>query len=422
MRVMIQALLAMSALLGLSSTAPAQSYSCNGPAQGSSTATQYTCQAPLATFNITTTFNTSCIATPIFGGATFSSGPGSQVSVSASGECGLNTPMAMLMNADCLPTFSTMVDGSTITAIGQNNAYMELAAPFPFCVNQSTQAGSSSTCPTVLCNECSLQVDACTSAGCNSAGGYICSSAGCCVVNTNGPPDDDDGGDCDGANGCSCSDASECDSGNCNGSTCEGLDPVIFDLAGRGYQLTNVQSGVKFDFYGTGTPIQMSWTAGNWLGGLLALDRNGNGRIDDAAELFSNLTPQPAPTGNQQRTGFLALAVYDQPANGGNGDGWIDKQDKIFPQLLIWVDTNHNGISEANELLTLEQAGIQAISLSPSPSQWVDANGNIFRYVAGLRATPPASQVVYDVMLQQLHYANGASAAAVTKRASGGPQ
>jgi len=202
----------------------------------------------------------------------------------------------------------------------------------------------------------------------------------------------DDGGSCVGDGDC-CN--SDCENNLCGGF----LDPIILDLTGHGYQLTNVANGVKFDFFGTGTPIQMSWTAADWDGGFLALDRDGNGRIDNGTELFSNITPQPTKPG-QPANGFLALSVYDLPANGGNGDGWIDEQDAIFSKLLVWVDKNHNGVSDPGELLTLRQAGIQAISLDYSRSQWRDSFGNIFRFSSRSRTNPSPNQPVYDVILQ----------------------
>jgi len=191
--------------------------------------------------------------------------------------------------------------------------------------------------------------------------------------------------------------------GGCNGCDCEddgcGLDPIIIDVTGSGYQLTNVANGVQFDFYGDGKPLQMAWTARGWNGGFLALDRNGNGRIDDGAELFSNLTPQPPPK-NGNPNGYLALAVYDQPANGGNDNGWIDPGDSVYSKLLVWIDLNHNGISEPNELFTLKQLGIQAISLSYAPARWIDAYGNVFRFRSQMRTNTSASQWIYDVLLK----------------------
>jgi hypothetical protein len=74
-----------------------------------------------------------------------------------------------------------------------------------------------------------------------------------------------------------------------------------------------MQGGVKFTF--NGTLLQTSWTNPSYSNAWLALDRNGNGKIDDASELFSEFTPQP-PSANPN--GYKALAVFDDPRNGGN--------------------------------------------------------------------------------------------------------
>ena len=75
------------------------------------------------------------------------------------------------------------------------------------------------------------------------------------------------------------------------------------------------------------------------------------------------------------------MAVYDKTASGGNGDGRIDSGDAIFPQLRLWRDINHNGISEPAELRLL--AGlIGAIDLDYKESKHTDQFGNRFRYRA----------------------------------------
>jgi hypothetical protein len=145
----------------------------------------------------------------------------------------------------------------------------------------------------------------------------------------------------------------------------------------------------------------MAWTAVGVSDGWLALDRNGNGRIDNGAEMFSNVAPQSESV-QRLKLGFRALAVYDQPANGGNGDGVVDRRDAVFSKLLVWVDKNHNGISEPGELLTMQQAGIQSISLHHEPSAWTDIYGNLFHNrskIVFAGGTPAGDHYVYDVTL-----------------------
>jgi hypothetical protein len=175
--------------------------------------------------------------------------------------------------------------------------------------------------------------------------------------------------------------------------------PIIVDLTGEGFVLTDAAHGVQFDIANTGFPVQIAWTA-NSNNAFLVLDRNGNGVINSGAEMFGNFTPQPS---SQHPNGFLALAVYDDPANGGNGDGVIDARDTIFSSLRLWVDANHDGISQSGELHTLPEMGIISISLDYTLTGRSDEFGNVFRYKAkvnqGQHGESDVGRKAYDVFL-----------------------
>jgi hypothetical protein len=388
----------------------AQSYSCGTGISGTLTIGGYTCLASLASFSQTANWSTTCVGQPIYGGVGFVTGSYPGISTSANGQCGTGEGMVP-PNGPCEPSFYTVSGSSSITPWGTSAAYLLFGSFWPFCVNQSSSAGSPASCP-AYCNECTFGVDACSVSGdCSAAAGYSCSS-GCCVVGG-----DDGGGDGDGCTeqGASCDSDSECCTGFCDSGLCESEDPIVIDLTGLGYRLTSAVGGVQFDFGGTGSALQMSWTSANWNGGFLALDRNGNGRIDNAKELFSNLSPQPS-AGGKGANGFLALAVYDQLANGGNGDGQIDEKDAIYDKLLLWVDRNHDGVSQPEELIPLRSTGIRALSLNYALSKWTDAFGNLFRYGAALKLGTGETVEYYDVLLQS---AKNAGTSHLTERRTG---
>ena len=153
--------------------------------------------------------------------------------------------------------------------------------------------------------------------------------------------------------------------------------PIVINLEPGPLKLTGTGDSVLFDIDADGQLESLCWTDPAFLAGFLTLDRDGNGQIDHGGELFGNHTPQPT---TDTPNGFNALEMYDRPETGGNGDGWISAEDSIFPLLRIWVDGNHDGLSQASELTPLRAWGIRAISVSYVDTKRTDRYGNWLRW------------------------------------------
>jgi hypothetical protein len=187
---------------------------------------------------------------------------------------------------------------------------------------------------------------------------------------------------------------------------CEWLNcPLIIDTAENGYRLTNAEEGVRFDLNADGTPEQVAWTRPDSDDSWLAMDRNGNGIIDDGTELFGNRTSAYADEEDPRTAnGFDALAFAEGPSYGPSlADRRIDARDAIFSRLLLWRDANHNGLSEAEELTRVSATDLLGIDTRYRESKRKDRHGNEYRQKGrGWWATPDGTVVsrpIFDVWL-----------------------
>jgi Ca2+-binding EF-hand superfamily protein len=171
--------------------------------------------------------------------------------------------------------------------------------------------------------------------------------------------------------------------------------PIVINFNEGGYQLTGSNSPVFFDMPGNGHPAFMGWTAAGADEAFLWLDRNHNGRVTSGAELFGNFTP--LRNGQFAKNGFEALREFDS-----NNDGVIDNRDSIWSQLMLWRDLNHNGISEAGEVVPLQGNGVISIDLHCHWAGKRDRWGNALKYesfvsIANKSGHGVRNEPVYDI-------------------------
>ncbi|MFH0824236.1 MAG: hypothetical protein V2B18_15900, partial [Pseudomonadota bacterium] len=144
-------------------------------------------------------------------------------------------------------------------------------------------------------------------------------------------------------------------------------DPLVLDLDGNGFDTIGIQNGPYFDMAGDGFAEHTGWVGpGN---GFLAMDKNGDGIINDGKELFGDQTV--LKDGSKAPNGFRALAEWDD-----NGDGRIDAADAVFSELQVWTDEDGDGYSLPEELHTLEDLGIKSIGLGSTVTNVADPQGN----------------------------------------------
>ena len=176
-----------------------------------------------------------------------------------------------------------------------------------------------------------------------------------------------------------------------------GCSPIVIDLGNNGINLGRAGVGVYFDVNADGLRDHVQWVRRGGDEGFLAIDRSGNGLIDDGAELFGVGTPMILENRNAPN-GFVGLAQYDSRQLGGNDDGRITDADAIWPQLRVWLDVNADGVSTGNEMRTLRNVGLTGLEIIPRIRKYVDDAGNVIPYWAWATQTAkPGRALMADV-------------------------
>ena len=157
-------------------------------------------------------------------------------------------------------------------------------------------------------------------------------------------------------------------SGDVDDSSSGGVDsitPLVLAFRGEAVQF-NTAVAAGFDLTGT-MSVRTDWPTSTtpWL----ALDRNGNGRIDDGGELFGSATV--LRSGEAASDGFAALRELDS-----NEDGRIDAGDEQWGRLLVWSDVDSDRVSAVHELSSVAVRDLVAIELDHVVDRRCDARGN----------------------------------------------
>ena len=130
-----------------------------------------------------------------------------------------------------------------------------------------------------------------------------------------------------------------------------GGKPVFLDLDGDGVELVSLENSTAFyDIHGDGFRYNLSWVAAD--DGILAYDRDGDGRISEHEEISFVDYVEGA------RTDLEGLRHFDT-----NGNNHLTTADAEWSKFRVWQDLDQDGVSDPDELRTLDAAGVRSISL-----------------------------------------------------------
>ena len=165
------------------------------------------------------------------------------------------------------------------------------------------------------------------------------------------------------------------------------IDPLVLDLDGDGVETVSADVGIMFDHDGDGIRTGSGWVLSD--DGLLVIDKNHDGTINNGGELFG--VDMILASGQKASTGFEALADYDT-----NKDSVFDANDADFERVKVWRDLNQDGLSQSVELESLSEHAITSISLAHQALSYMD-NGNVISGIGSYQSTRAGAVVERNI-------------------------
>jgi hypothetical protein len=194
------------------------------------------------------------------------------------------------------------------------------------------------------------------------------------------------------------------DSGGSSLSLTSISDPIIVDFGAPGIEISAQPFGTNFDLDVDGFAELLTWPGKE--DALLVLDHDGSGTIEDGTEVVS-----PRFQNGYYSSSMDALFSLDT-----NADNVVDLDDAQFRDLMLWVDQDQDGISQPNELRSLDEEGLVSFNLNASSTgdqvdgRVITEQGSVvftegeigtyvaasFREIGGRTGTEPTENLVVD--------------------------
>jgi len=165
--------------------------------------------------------------------------------------------------------------------------------------------------------------------------------------------------------------------------TCDSPILVPIGVQGNREEIFRLKDGVLFDIDGDGDLDRIGWTQRGVPVGFLFIDRNKNGLPDNGRELLGNYTIPGV------YNGFHALAKLSGLENKA---AYIEEGDTFFKELLLWVDSNHDGVGQTSEIEPFSKYYV-SIALGYEPDNYRDRYGNQFAFKGFAERRDPSGRV-----------------------------